>query len=89
MSSVPGNTVPVYLQIGCLETWGSRSHDCCYECGGAVFFLSYFCLYIYLYIFFYFFFNWGSAAGSQVFASPNLKTLDSWLFTAGLSLDLS
>lgn len=52
VSSVPRNTVPVYLRIGCLETWGARSHDCCYECGGAVFFfLSFLLLPVYIYFF--------------------------------------
>lgn len=65
---------------------------CVWRCS-FLFFLLLLCarVYVDIDIFFKFFYslNWGNAASPQVFASPGLKTLDSWLFTAGLSVDLS
>lgn len=50
-----------------------------------LFFLSF----LLLPLFIYFRLSGGNAERSQVLANPNLNILDSWLFTAGLSLDLS
>lgn len=84
-ASVPGNTVPVYMQIGCLETWAAGSRGCCYECGGAffLFFLPPSVLTLLLLT------GEEGKRRRQVpgsFQAPGGKALDSWPLTAGLSL---
>lgn len=63
------------MQSGCLETWSTRSRDCCYACGGAFFFS-----FLLLPLFICFLLTGGNAGSSQVFASSNLKTLGAVAF---------